>query len=278
MHIQLHSRIDFAGIPFDPPVSDFTLPWLTGQFLPAAKQRRDTVINAITEGVKKIDAERDRIIQAQPSVGERRANGTTIVNQDLARAARTIADAQIVEVAAKIKAEVDSVSIPALKYLERAALTAKTLGERVFDKLSILHRVSASMKDGELMAYRAACTTMVTGAEPIVLHKLFQGCLDRARPEDYILMAAILRENLKLTKDRRVFMNQQAIDLIILPDFDTAKSALKTIVDLAKEARVAWDNFSAQGSASHARLMKIERGLDRMKLDKDGVPLMGDEE
>lgn len=276
MLLPLKPRIDFGGIPFDPLVAEFNLTWLRGTFVPAARKHRDVIISAVTAANDRITEAQDRIRKGMPVAGERRANGTTLVNVQLQQAAKTIADRQIVEAIAAIKAEADAVCVPALKYLERSALTAKALNDRVFDKLSCLARVTADMRGSELMAYRAGVKGFVDGAEPIVLHRYAQAAIDRGRPEDLMLISAILNENLKLPKDRRAFTNSSLLDLVNPPEFLEGSNSLTQVLDLHKEAGAAYARLA--GHVGQASIMRISRGLAAVKLDKDGIPLAGDEE
>jgi hypothetical protein len=276
MLLPLKPRLDFGGIPFDPPVSEFTLTWLKGNFLPAVRTRRDTVINAVSAANKRIDAERERIAKAAPATGQRLTNGNILNDPRLEQAARTIADHQIIDAIRVIKAESDATCIPALKYLERAVLTGKVLEERIFDKFSCLARVNAGFKNGDEMAFRANCKTLVEGAEPITLHRLAQAAIDCGAPEDIMLLTAILNENIKLPKDRRAFLNQTLLELLEPEEWTASSALLAQIVDLHKEAGAA--DARLAGHVGQASLMRISRGLAAVRLDKDGIPLAGDEE
>lgn len=86
------------------------------------------MVSAVTAADKRIDAERERIRKASPVVGERRTNGTVITNPQLERAAKTIADHQIIEAIRAIRMEADAVCVPALQYLERAARHIEDVG------------------------------------------------------------------------------------------------------------------------------------------------------
>ncbi len=273
---ELKPRVDFGGIPFAPPVSEFSLQWLKGTFVPSVRAQRDTVVGAVSSANERIDAARERIRKGLPVTGQRQVNGNILTDPRLDAAARTIADAQIVDAIRAIKAEADAVCIPALKYLERAVLTGKVLEERVFDRISCLNRINAALNNREEMVYRANCKTLVDGAEPIVLHRMAQAAIDGGSPEDMILLSAILNENLKHPRERRAFLNQSLLALIEPPEWQQASGLLATIVDLHKEAGAAYARLT--GHIGQASVARISRGLAAVRLDKDGIPFAGSEE
>jgi hypothetical protein len=275
MLLPLKPRLDFGGIPFDPPVSEFTLPWLRGTFVPAVRTRRDIVVNAVANADKRIDAERARIAKGAPVTGQLLANGNRLNDPRLEQAARTIADHQVLDSIRAAKAEADALCVPALKFLERAVLTGKVLEERIFDKFNCLARVNAGFGNADEMAYRAHCSTLVYHAEPIVLHRMAQSAIDRAAPEDYMLLYAILNENLKLPKDRRAFMNQSLLELLEPEEWTASSALLAGVFDMRQEAGAAYARLA--GHVGQSSMMRISRGLAAVRLDKDGTPAQGDE-
>src|SRR5436189_2365585 len=73
--ITLQPRIDFGGQPFPFPVSGFSLDWLTGQFVPAQRQRLEKATALIADGTKRIEAERKQGLDFKPDIGQRMPNG-----------------------------------------------------------------------------------------------------------------------------------------------------------------------------------------------------------
>lgn len=276
MLLPLKPRLDFAGIPFEPPVSEFSLQWLKGNFVPAVRTRRDTIINAVDSANKRIDAERERIRKATPAMGERRPNGTTVANPQLQQAAKTVADHQIIEAIRVIKAEADNICIPALQYLQRAALTGKVLEERIFSKFACVSRINAAMNNRDEMTFRANCKALVDGAEPITLHRIAQAAIDRSAPEDIMLLSAVLNENIKFNRDRRAFSNQSLLELLRPEEWVIASGLLAEVLDMQRQAGAAYAGLA--GHVGQSSMARISRGLAAMKLDKDGIPFGGQDE
>ncbi len=267
--LPLHPRPDFGGQPWPSPVSEFNVNWLTQTFVPQQRARRDTVVNAVNEGNKRIDAARAAV--TTPVIGDRRKNGivySSPEDQQLARAARTIAERQLIQEIAAIKADVDQATIQPLKEMERAAMTAKTLAERVFDKMSCLARVNAGMDRRALVSFKANAAMLADSAEPIVLHKMAQNAIDTGSPEDLIAINAILNANLKVPRDQRTFMNQTLLELVNPPEFVTARPLLASVVDMHNEAYAAWAKLA--NHVGQASIMRIGRGLAKMKMPGEG--------
>jgi hypothetical protein len=279
MALELKPRIDFGGSPFQPPVSEFSLQWLSQQFVPAQRARRDTVMSACAVANKQIDDARRKAAEGLPVIGDKRADGSVLqspLHLEQQRIVKSVSDQQVADVIRNIKLEVDAKVIPLLKDMHKASLVVVDLQARIFDKLSCLARVNADMNDRDEMAYRAHCVVLVTGAEPIVLHRLAQSAIDRGAPQDLILIHAVLCENIKLPRDRRAFSNAALLNLLEPPEFIAAAPLLAKVVDLEKEAGAAYANIA--GHVGQVSLARISRGLAAVRLAKDGLPAMGDDD
>jgi hypothetical protein len=278
--LELKPRIDFGGVPFAPPVSEFSLQWLSQQFAPAQRKRRDTILAAVTDANGKIDAARKKMAAGLPVFGDKRPNGSVVkqpYHQELERMSKSVADQQVVQATRAILAEADAVCVPVLKDMHRASLTVEVLRERIFSRMACLARVNAAMNNRDEMAYRAACATLVTGAEPVVLWQRAQAAIDRGAPEDMILIHAVLGENIKLPNNRRAFSNARLLELTNPPEFIAAEPLLAAVVDLEREAGISYGLLA--GHVGMVSLARIQRGLAAMvQLDKDGLPAQGDDD
>lgn len=279
MSLPLHKRIDFGGSEFPTPVSEFSLQWLSGTFIPSQRTRRDTILSTCATANGRIDAARKRMATGQPVFGEKRKDGSVLqspYHQQLDQMARSVADQQVADATRNILAEADTICIPILKDMHRASLTVVDLRERIFDKLSCLARVNADMNDRDEMAYRAHCAALVMGSEPVVLHRMAQAAVDRGSPQDLILIHAILNENIKLPRDRRAFANTELLSLLNPPEFAAAIPLLAAVVDLEKEAGISYSQLA--GKIGQVSLARIARGLAGVRLAKDGLPASGDDD
>jgi hypothetical protein len=279
MALQLKPRIDFGGIPFPTPVSEFSLQWLNQQFVPAQRTRRDLVISTCTSAAARIEAARSQAAKGLPVIGEKRPDGAilrTPYHLEMQRMAKTVADQQVADVARNILIEVDAAVIPIRKDMHRASLTVEVLRERIFTKMACLARMNAGMSDADEMAYRAAAATLVMAAEPVVLFQRAQAAIDRSAPQDFIMLHAILCENLKLNRDRRAFPNTQLLDLIEPPEYRAAQPLLASVIDLQKEADAAYQ--ALKGHVDKAAVLRIARGLSQVRLDASGLPSSGSDD
>jgi len=276
--LTLHPRFDFAGQPWPQPVTSFSLDWLKGTFLPAQQARRARVTAAITEGEARVAKARKEAVGNVPLIGERRSDGSvyqTGADQQMQQHARTIAERQTVEAIRKIREEIDDKCLEDLKSMERAAITARTLSERVFDKLSCLGRVSAGMNAADLAAFKSHTANLVRGVAAIELHRLAQNAIDAGDPLSLVMLDVIRTENFGRKKDDRPFLNQSLLDLISVPEFDAAVGTeerpglLRQVVALHKETGTAWASFL--GKIGQASVMRIARGLATVKLSAAAV-------
>ena len=271
MQLPLLPRVDFGGVAI---TAEFSAAWLQSRFIPAQHLRRDTVVNAVNGGNRRIDEARASIAAKMPVIGERR-NGMLfksaadqVLEQDLKKATQR----QLVSEIARIKKDVDAVSTPLLKEMDRASATAKVLADRVFDKLSCLGRMKA---DGttrrEALTLRATCAALVANQEPIILRKMAQNAIDGGTLEDFVLIHAILNENLKHHRARQAFTNASLVTLVNPPEFLAASPLLTAVVDLRNEAFEAWGKLA--NHVGQVSLMRITQGLAKREL---GAPNGGE--
>jgi len=283
--LTLNPRIDFGGQAWPSPVSEFSLEWLKSNFYPAQRTRHDRVIAAIASGEAQIDKARKQAVGGVPQFGDRRANGTihmTGADQQMQQAAEKVAHHQVVNAIRKIRETVDAECLDTLKAMERAAITAKTLSERVFTKIACLSRASAGMKEADLMALKANYATFIKGVAPIELHRLAQAAIDAGDPVSLVYLECIRVENFNRKKDDRPFLNASLIDIINVPEFNAAMGddarpgLLRQVIDLHRDAGIAWASFL--GKIGQASINRIARGLSAVKLAKDGLPAAGDDD
>jgi len=267
--LTLNPRIDFGGQQWQPPVASFDLAWLKSTFHPAQVSRRDRVIAAIADGEGRIAKARKDAVGNTPVIGDVRADGSVYRNsahQQLQAAAKSVADAQVVNAIRKIRLEVDGKALADLQDMERASLTAKNLSERVFSQIQCLSRVSITgWTAADLVGYKANYAQLIRGIASIELHRLAQGCLDDGSPLALIQLDVIRVENFSRKKDDRPFHNATLLDLINVPEFATAVGTesqpglLRQVISLHREAGTAWAGFL--GRIGQASIQRIARGL-----------------
>lgn len=70
-------------------------------------------------------------------------------------------------------------------------------------------------------------------------------------------------------------MARTELDLVNPPEFVTARPLLQSVIDLHNEAYKVWARLA--GHVGQASLMRLSRGLAKMKLDETGIPAQGEE-
>ncbi len=283
--LELKPRIDFGGSPWPSPAT-FSLEWLRGTFYPQQAARRDRVLAAIAAGEKRIAEVRKGAASNVPVFGERRANGTIYRDaqaQQLQDAARSLADAQAVDQIRKIRQEIDGNVLPDIQDMERAAITARTLSERVFDLINCLSRVTIpGMGLPEMIALKSNYASLIRGVAANELHRMAQAAIDDGSPQSLIFIDCIRMENSGRTKDDRPWLTASLLERINVPEHNEAVGTeakpglLRQVVALHKEAGTAWAGFL--GRVGQASVMRIARGLAGIKLDRTGLPAAGSEE
>ena len=283
--LTLNPRIDFGGQQWQPPVASFDLAWLKSQFHPAQVSRRDRVIAAIQSGEARVEKARKDAVGSVPVIGDVRPNGSvyrSAAHQQLQAAAKSVADAQVVNQIRAIRTEIDSLVLADLQNMERASLAAKTLSERAFSQIACLGRVNMTgWTTADLVAYKANYASLIRGIAAIELHRIAQGCLDDGSPLALIQLDVIRVENFSRKKDDRPFHNATLLDLINVPEFNAAVGTesqpglLRQVISLHREAGAAWAGFL--GRVGQASIQRIARGLSDRKLDTTSIPIDGAE-
>lgn len=265
--LELKPRVTFAGQPWPTPVS-FDIPWLKGVFYPAQLSRKERIASAIADGETRIEKVRAEAVGNVPTFGERRANGTiyrTGSDQALQAAAKSVAQRQTVDAIRRIRLEIDAKVLSDLQNMERAAITAKTLSERVFDKISCLSRANAGMKVADVVAFKSNYAQLIQGNAAIELHRLAQNAIDDGSPLSLVMLDCIRTENFGRKTNDRPFLNQALLDLIQVPEFneavgdDSKPGLLRQVINLHREAGNAWANFL--GKVGQVSIQRISRGL-----------------
>jgi len=281
--LELKPRVTFAGQPWPTPVS-FDIPWLKGVFYPAQLSRKERITSAIADGETRIEKVRAEAAGNVPTFGERRSNGTiyrTGNDQALQAAAHSVAQRQTVDAIRKIRLEIDAKVLADLQNMERASLTARTLMERVWDKISTLSRASGGMNTADVVTFKANYTQIIRGVAAIELHRLAQNAIDDGSPLSLVMLDCIRTENFGRKTNDRPFLNQALLDLIQVPEFtesvgdDAKPGLLRQVISLHKEAGTAWANFL--GKVGQVSIQRIARGLADIRLDDTSVPVHGAE-
>jgi len=270
--LELKPRIDFGGQPWPIVVSAFDLSWLKSQLVPAQRQRLDKVTALVTDGTKRIEAERKHATDGPghdilASIGQRLPNGNIVRSgeeQRLQRDIRSHAARQVVDRIIQIRQSLDQTVPPILRDMQRASLTAATLQERVFDKFSCLWRASAGMNLQDTAALKADYAEILEKAEPMELTKIAQRAIDDGSAQSLVLVDCLLRENFRRPRSERNFLNAALLNLVNVPEFNEAGPLLQEVVDLNNQALTAWAEFN--GQANRATTLRIGQGLGRMSL------------
>lgn len=269
--LELSQRIPFgpASRPGDTapwPVADptaFDLPWLRDQFAPQQQKRLTTVITAINDANKRIEAERAKGTRpVETGLGTKQPNGNVVLSGDdleLARSIRTHAERQTVAAMGEIRRSLDAVVPPVLRDMLRAAATVESLSERVFSKIACLARsLPSGMKMAELAQLKAAYTTMLQHVSPVELHRVAQACIDDASGNSLPLLDVCRVINFGRPKDDRAFLNATLITLAQVPEFDQATPLLQSVIDANNTAQLAWAGFTREARMA---TLKVGRGL-----------------
>jgi hypothetical protein len=251
--------------------------------------RRDTVVSTLRDATGKVEARRKAAVASVPAFGDVRRVGNTetrVLTHDdqLAQQSfRSHAEKQTVRDILQIRQDTDKLLVPVLKQMNLDADRAREMSERTHDKLSILRRTrgpfSGTGSFQQAMEARATYREILRDSEPIELARWAQYCIDAGDPMSLIIADAVLRDNFTRQKVNRPFMNATLLDLLTVPEFDTAQVHLREIVMLAQEAGTAFAAFGREIGAASTR--RIALGLAKQGIglpgDQPGVPIQGAE-
>ncbi len=273
--LALKPRIDFGGQPWPSVVPEFSLSWLKSTLVPAQLARHNRILAAIKAGEAKIEAVRKDATNRLPVIGEKRPNGLVFVTAEervLQAQIRSHAERQTALEVAQLRNSVDKACNADLLDMDRATATTKDLSERVFSKIACLSRVVADLSNKDVINFKSGYASFIRGISAIELFRLAQEAIDEGSPLSLVKLDCIRIENFARSKDNRAFSNQVLLDLISVPEFNTASGLLNEIVDLRNAAGGEWAGF--MGNIGQASLMRIQRGLANRSLTVNSVPIL----
>jgi hypothetical protein len=285
--LELFPRVPFGPAndpgqctPWPKPVSAFNLAWLSGTFVPDQRDRLARIqaaINAANTHIEKVRLE----ASGAPIVGTRAPNGNILrsgSDANLEHQLRTHARNQIIVKIVEIRNGLDKIVPPLLRDSARASLTADTLKERVFDKLSCLSRASLTGLDrAAFAALKSNYSNMLRDLSPIELTAYGQRALDDGSAEALPLLDSIRVENFRRPKSDRGFLNNSIIQLATVPEYDAANLLLTETQQINDRALIIWADF--QGMTSRANLMKMDNALTQLgKQLNSELPIYGTED
>jgi hypothetical protein len=270
--LELLPRVPFGPVndpaqcaPWPQSVSAFNLAWLKGVFTPAQRDRLASVTDAINAATTQIEKARSQAVNPI-EVGNRLPNGTvlrTANDAQLEHTVRTHAAKQVVGEIIKIRNATDPIIVPILKDMARASLTADTLRQRVFDKLSCLSRASLQGLDrAAFAALKANYAAILKDLAPIELTAYAQRAIDDGSAESLALLDSIRLENFRRKKDDRAFLNARLVELVIVPEFNEAGPLLDEVQTANQTALKMHAQF--HDHSAHARVMKMTSGLGKL--------------
>jgi hypothetical protein len=228
-------------------------------------RRKEQVASAVTSAESEAAKARKTITDNLPETGETRLVGGTAVRLRSGNEAklqdqiRTHADRQIVNALVGILKKLDDAAIPILKAMTMASENAEEMKLRHWDRLSILRRAKGTPTGGDFlqsMALRAHYATLLSRVEPAELGRWAQQAIDAG---DLILADAIHRENFGRKRDERPFRNQEFLERLSIPDFDTAQGYLNEVVLARQEAGLIYSKFG--NSFGQTSIKRISFGL-----------------
>ncbi len=272
MSLELLPRIPFGPAdgdpeqcaPWNPPVSQFSLSWLKGTFVPAQRDRLARVTDAVTKANTEIENLRGK--GTRPELGQRQANGVVLRSSndaELEQRLRVHAQQQLVRDIIALRQPLDLTVIPIIKDMNRASLVCDSLRFRVFDKISCLARASMlDMKPVELMAYKASASRVIHNVSPVELNRMIQACLDDGGGNSLPLLDCLRMENFSRVKAERGGENAVLIALAQVPEFNEAQPLLDEVQNCYKQATLLWAQFG--NHSSRVSLMKMSVGLAKV--------------
>ncbi len=287
--LELFPRVPFGPandpgscVPWPAVVSKFDVQWLKGTFVQDQRTRLTRIQEGIAAAQTHIDKLKDEAPQAG-RVGQLAPNGNFLQNADdlmLEKHIRTNAAQQIVRQIIEIRNGLGKLVPPILRDMSRASLTADTLRERVFDKLSCMSRASLSSLAGPdsragFAALKANYATMLVHLSAIELTAMAQRCIDDGSADALPLLDSVRVENFRRPKEDRGFLNASIIQLAQVPEFDQASILLDEVQQIDKAANLAWASFL--GQTDKTSMMKMANALAQ-KPSLDSLIDGGDED
>lgn len=177
--------------------------------------------NIITAANARIDALR-KAAAPTPKVGE-----VTAQEQQMFK---NVAQRQLVSAIGNVRRETDKELVPIVKAMQASAATAKEMGERHWDKHSILRKAKSGNGGAqgiiEAMALRASYAQVLEVCGAVELAKWAQQAIDSGDP---ILADAVLRENGARKRDEQPFMNATILDKLPNAEFGEAQAFLNQV-------------------------------------------------
>jgi hypothetical protein len=271
--LELYPRVPFGPandpgscIPWPQLVSRFDVPWLKSTFVPDQRTR----FTRVQEGIAAAQTHIDKLKAQAPDagkVGRLAPNGNFLQDANdhiLEMKIRTHAVQQLVSKIIEIRNGLGKLVPPILRDMSRASLTADTLRQRVFDKLSCLSRATLSSLAGPdsragFAALKANYATMLAHLSAIELTACAQRCIDDGSADALPLLDSIRVENFRRPKEDRGFLNASIIQLAQVPEFDQASALLDEVQQTEKAANLAWAAFL--GQTDKASMMKMANAL-----------------
>jgi hypothetical protein len=272
--------------PWPKPVSAFNLEWLKGTFVVDQRDRLARIQAAISAANTHI--EQVRLQASGPVVvGVKAPNGNILRSgndANLEHQLRTHAKNQIVAKIIEIRNSLDKLVPPLLRDSARASLTADTLKQRVFDKLSCMSRASVSGLLDRTVLDRAGFAqlksdyaNMLRHLSPIELTAYAQRAIDDGSADAICLLDSIRIENFRRPKDDRGFLNASIVQLAQVPEFDAAGLLLDEVQAINKQANLLWADFL--GQTNRATLLRMDNALSQLgKQLNSELPIYGTED
>jgi hypothetical protein len=270
--LELFGRVPFGPAndpaqcaPWPKPVSAFNLEWLKSTFVVDQRDRLARIQAAINAANTHI--EQVRLQASGPVVvGVKAPNGNILRSgndANLEHQLRTHAKNQIVAKIIEIRNGLDKLVPPLLRDSARASLTADTLRQRTFDKLSCLSRASLTGLDrAAFAALKSNYSNMLRDLSPIELTAYAQRCLDDGSADALPLLDSIRVENFRRPKTDRGFLNASIVQLAQVPEFDASSLLLDEVQSINKQANLLWADFL--GQTNRATLMRMDNALTQL--------------
>ena len=188
---------------------------------------------------------------------------------------QTVTERQLISDIGAIRREADKELTAIVRAMQTAADTAKEMGERHWDKWSVLRRATTGTGRTEAMQLRAAYATVLESVAGIELSRWAQYALDSGDP---VLCDAVLRENGARKTDDRPFLNATLLQLLPNAEHDEAQALLNQALDLAQRGGLAYSEFERGRYNSVARIalgLKARQKIDDF-IGEDGAILQGE--
>ena len=226
--------------------------------------RLSSLNNIITAANARIDA-----LRKQAAPPPKLGSGITAQEQQIIKG---IASRQLVSQIGEVRRATDKELGPLVKIMQASAATAKEMGERQWDKHSILRKAKSGNGGAqgiiEAMALRASYAAILEVCGPVELAKWAQQAVDSGDP---LLADAVLRENGARKKDEQPFSCASLLDKLPNAEFGEAQALLNQVIDTAQRGGLAYSEFQRQAPDA---IRRIELGLkarQNINVGEDGA-------